>query len=212
MHEARAARALMHGRAGDRCVYLTFDDGPDPEWTPRVLGILASAGVRGTFFVIGRFARRHAELVRRLAGAGHEVGNHTWSHRHPWAVPASVGRSEVRDGAAAIADALGRAPKLFRPPHGRMRACMIDEALRGGQTPVLWSRSAIDWGPLGNAARIGARLRAVQPGDIVLMHDGGRGINRPRELARALSGFLADLAQRGLQARTLSDVHGKEDR
>jgi peptidoglycan/xylan/chitin deacetylase (PgdA/CDA1 family) len=212
MDESRATRTLVHGCADARHVYLTFDDGPDLEWTPRMLDILASAGVAATFFVIGRLARQHAQLVRRLAAAGHEVGNHTWSHRHPWTVPASVGRREVRDGAAAIADVLGRAPELFRPPHGRVRECMVEEALRGGQTPVLWSRSAIDWGPLGHVSGIGTRLRAAQPGDIVLMHDGGRGVNRPSELARALPGFLADLVQRGLAACPLSRIHAAGDR
>jgi peptidoglycan/xylan/chitin deacetylase (PgdA/CDA1 family) len=206
---ARAATALVRGRGGERRVYLTFDDGPDPEWTPRILDLLASAGASATFFVIGRLARQHPHLVRRLSAAGHAVGNHTWSHRHPWTVLASVGRSEVRDGAAAIADALGRAPQLFRPPHGRMRRCMVEEALRGGQAPVLWSRSAIDWGALGHASGIAARLRAVQAGDIVLMHDGGGGVNRPRELARVLPAFLADLVHQDLTARTL---HGTGDR
>jgi peptidoglycan/xylan/chitin deacetylase (PgdA/CDA1 family) len=152
MGESHATRTLVRGCADARHVHLTFDDGPDLEWTPRILDILASAGVGATFFVIGHLARQHAQLVRRLAAAGHEVGNHTWSHRHPWTVPASVGRREVRDGAAAIADALGRSPTLFRPPHGRVRECMVEEALRGGQTPVLWSRSAIDWGPLGHVS------------------------------------------------------------
>ena len=85
-----------------RSVYLTFDDGPDPQWTPRILDILAEAAVPATFFLVGRLAVRHSALVRRLAAEGHEAGNHTWSHRHPWTMFSSTARKEVHDGAAAI--------------------------------------------------------------------------------------------------------------
>ena len=187
-------------------VYLTFDDGPDARWTPRILDILAQANVCATFFVVGRFAREQVALVRRVAADGHELGNHTWSHRHPWTVLASTAREEVRDGAAAIADLIGRAPKFFRPPHGRLRRCMIEEAERGGQTLVLWNRSAVDWGPLGSARRIVHRLSAAQAGDIVLMHDGGRGINHPEELVKVLPEFLSNLSRRGLVPSLLPEL------
>ena len=190
-------------------VYLTFDDGPDARWTPRILDILAQANVCATFFVVGRFALEQVALVRRVAANGHELGNHTWSHRHPWTVLASTARKEVRDGAAAIADLIGRAPKFFRPPHGRLRRCMIEEAERGGQTLALWSQSAVDWGPLGSARRITHRLSAARAGDIVLMHDGGRGINRPEELVKVLPEFLSNLSRRGLVPSLLPESAGR---
>ena len=179
-------------------MYLTFDDGPDAEWTARILDILAQANVRATFFVIGRPARAQAPLLRRIAAHGHEIGNHTWSHRHPWTMLASAARKEVHDGAAAIADSIGQGARFFRPPHGRLRRCMIEAAECRSQKLVLWSRSAVDWGPLGSARGITARLGAAQAGDIVLMHDGGGGINHPGELVKALPSFLADLSRRGL--------------
>lgn len=178
--------------------YLTFDDGPDARWTPRILDLLAQADLRATFFVVGRLALGQPALLRRIAACGHEIGNHTWSHRHPWTMPPAAARQEVRGAAAAIADLTGRAPKFFRPPHGRLRRCMIEEAERDGQTLVLWDRSAVDWGPLGGAAGIARRLLAVQDGDIVLMHDCGRGINRPGELVKVLPRFLARLKQHGI--------------
>lgn len=177
-------------------VYLTFDDGPDAQWTPRILDLLAQANVLATFFVIGRLALGQPALVRRIVAQGHEVGNHSWSHRHPWTLPPAAARLEVRDGASAIADLIGRAPKFFRPPHGRLRRCMLEEAQRGGQALVLWDRSAVDWGPLGRASGISRRLHTVQDGDIVLMHDGGGGINRPGELVKVLPQFLAYLKWR----------------
>ena len=182
--------------AGRLC--LTFDDGPDPQWTPRVLDILAAADIPATFFVIGRLAARHSALVRRIAAEGHDVGNHTWSHRHPWTLLGSAARKEVHDGAAAIAGIVGRTPKFFRPPHGRLRRCMIEEANRGGQTVMLWNRSAVDWGPLGSARGVAERLSAAVEGDIILMHDGGQGINHPEELLKVLPEFLSNLSRRHL--------------
>lgn len=183
-------------------VYLTFDDGPDEQWTPRILDLLAEQNAQATFFVVGRFALEHPELVRRIAEQGHAIGNHTWSHRHPWAVSAAVARQEIRAGTSAIADIIGKAPIFFRPPHGRLRRCMLEEIERQGQTLVLWDRSAVDWGPLGLAAKILRRLDAVQDGDIVLMHDGGRGINRPDELVKVLPTFLARLGPNSYYKKT----------
>ncbi len=184
-------------------VYLTFDDGPDPRWTPRILDILAEAAVPATFFLVGRLAARYPGLVRRLAAEGHAVGNHTWSHRHPWAMTMNAARREVRDGATAIADILGQPPRWFRPPHGRLRGCMIEEAERDGQTMVLWNRSAVDWGPWASAAGIAARLDAVQGGDIVLLHDGRGWINRPWRTAEVLPAFLDRLHRRNLRPARL---------
>lgn len=192
-----------HATVDAGTLWLTFDDGPDSEWTPRVLDLLAAAGMRATFFVVGQLARATPALLRRAAAEGHAIGNHSWSHRHPWLLSSSAARREVRDGAAAIADILGRAPAHYRPPHGRLRRCALEEARESGQALVLWSVSAVDWGPLGFASRIGARLAKVNPGDIVLMHDGGRGINRPDQLALVLPGFLARLRQRNLSAAAL---------
>lgn len=184
-------------------VHLTFDDGPDRQWTPRVLDALAAAQASATFFVIGRQAQRAPELLRRMLAEGHEVGNHTFSHRHPWTLSRAAARAEVLDGAAVLADLLGQAPRFFRPPHGRTRPCMTAAARAAGQRLVLWHRSAIDWGPFGSAARILARLRATRRGEIVLMHDGRNRHNRPAELLRVLPDFLRELHRRGLRAAPL---------
>ncbi|WP_129642095.1 polysaccharide deacetylase family protein [Peristeroidobacter agariperforans] len=184
-------------------VYLTFDDGPDPEWTPRVLDALEQEGVKATFFAIGQQAQRLPDLLRRAHEAGHAVGNHTFSHRHPWFMSQRAARAQVRDGANAISDVLGVQPGFYRPPHGRERACMSDEAHRCGEQVVLWNVSAIDWGPLGAADGIEKRLDAVKAGDIVLMHDGQNKHNRPDQLLKILPLFLRKLSDRGLRPALL---------
>lgn len=199
MSAAATAGAVQPGQHQSN-VYLTFDDGPDADWTPRVLDMLAAARVPATFFMIGRSAQALPGLVRRVLAEGHAIGNHTWSHRHPLAMSTRQAREEVRSGAQALADVLGCPVKFYRPPHGRVRQCMVDEAARLGQSLVLWTLSAVDWGPFGSSRAIAGRLRRTEAEDIVLMHDGSRGINRTAELFKVLPQFMADLRHRGLQA------------
>lgn len=185
-------------------IYLTFDDGPDPRWTPQILDLLAQARMHATFFAVGQFAQREPALMRAVAAAGHAIGNHTFSHRHPWLMRSRAARAQVRDGARALSDVIGSEPAFFRPPHGRARPCMTDEAQLHGERTVMWDRSAIDWGWFGTASRIAARLSRVRAGDIVLMHDGQNIHNRPDQLLQALPQFLRELAHRGLPSRSLS--------
>jgi len=179
-------------------VYLTFDDGPDKEYTPLILDLLAAARIKATFFMIGELACRFPELVRRVQAQGHRIGNHSYSHRHPWFVTAARARREVADGSAAIADIIGERPGLFRPPHGAVRRAMAEESERLGEAMVLWDLSAIDWGPKGTAAGIAGRLARVKAGDIVLMHDSARGINRPDVLVGVLPQLFHHIEEGGL--------------
>ena len=197
--EARPQSAALSG-----VIYLTFDDGPDPQWTPRILDLLASAGAHATFFVIGDAARREPSLVRRAVAEGHAIGNHSLSHRHPWMMTSRAARHEVLAGAAAIEDVIGAPAKWYRAPHGRNRACMTAAAQEVGQTVVDWHLSAVDWGPLGKAERIAERLQRANAGDVLLMHDGRNRHNRPDELVKVLPTFLTALASRNLQSQTLS--------
>ena len=177
--------------------YLTFDDGPDPEWTPRVLDVLARADVLATFFVIGRLAQQSAGLLREVRAAGHVVGNHGFSHRHPWTLTRARARSEVRSALDTITQVLGERPQWFRPPHGRLGAYLVEAAREEGQRVALWSVSAVDWGPLATSDRIGARLAELRAGDIVLMHDGPLRHNRPDQTLQVLPALLAALARDG---------------
>lgn len=191
-------------RTSPASVFLTFDDGPDPEWTPQILDLLARAQVRATFFAVGQLARSTPALLRRAAAEGHVIGNHTFSHRHPWTMLSATARSEVRRGAEIIEDILGGPVSLYRAPHGRVRRCMSDQAARCGQRVVGWTLSAIDWGPFGTAPRIAARLDSIGADDIVLMHDGRNEHNRPDQLVQVLPQMLQQLTRKGLVAAPLA--------
>jgi peptidoglycan/xylan/chitin deacetylase (PgdA/CDA1 family) len=185
-----------------RC-YLTFDDGPHPETTAAVLQALAAARVTASFFVIGRLAREHAPLLRAAHAAGHTIANHGYDHVHPWMLSRARALSEIRDGADALAQVIGSRPEWYRPAHGRLSPYVLEAARSEGQEIALWSRSAVDWGPLASPRRILQRLRHVQAGDIVLLHDGPLRYNRPDCTVRMLPLLLARLARHGTGAAAL---------
>ena len=191
--------------------YLTFDDGPDPRWTPAVLEALADAGVVATFFVVGRLAIAHAPLVRVTRAAGHVVGCHSFGHHHPWLLTPDRARREVVDGANAVADVLGERPQWYRPPHGRLNRSIREAAHEAGLRVALWSVSAIDWGPFASPGRILSRLRMLGAGDIVLLHDGPLRHNRPDQTLQVLPDVLAGLAKHGPPPAALPTIVTMEE-
>jgi peptidoglycan-N-acetylglucosamine deacetylase len=181
-------------------VALTFDDGPHPEFTPRLLDILDQHRARGTFFLVGEMADKHPDLVRRLASAGHSIGNHSWDH--PF-FP-SLGRrsrwTQIRACERALAPHGGA--RLFRPPYGAQSMAMRLDALCLGYKIITWSVEAKDWRD-HDPERMAQRLiDTVKPGAIVLLHDA---IYRSRQavplydrapMLRALSLFLEQIRGR----------------
>lgn len=188
---------IRHGPRSEPSVYLTFDDGPDSRYTPRVLETLASFEIPATFFVLGASCAQHPQLIARLLDAGHQLGTHAYSHRHPWSLRKSAARDEVRRGFEAVRAAAGFAPRLFRPPFGRGRPAMSRAARELGLTTVMWSRSAMDWGPWGSASRIARRLTAARPGDILLLHDAPREKNRTDAMLEVLPSFIEGCLAKG---------------
>ncbi len=168
--------ALTAGRPGAMRVALTYDDGPDPRTTPRLLDVLRREHVRATFFVVGEAVDRAPELVRRMVRDGNGVGNHTYDHPHLEFAGAARVRDEVTRTDAALARA-GVATRLVRTPYGRRNAAVVQAIAAEGRTLVLWSDAeSHDWERPGDAAGIAADVVArVRDGSIVLLHDGDRG-------------------------------------
>ncbi|NNF29474.1 MAG: polysaccharide deacetylase family protein [Gemmatimonadetes bacterium] len=149
-------------------VGLTFDDGPDPVYTPRLLDLLASHGAKATFFMVGSRARSHPELVARVVGEGHAIANHTESHPSMPSRPRRERHRELRE----CQDALGpHATNLFRPPFGHQSLLSRWDAYRMGFDVVAWGSDVEDW--LGQTAdRFESRIhRSFRPGLILLLHD-----------------------------------------
>lgn len=157
----------------ERVVALTFDDGPDPEVTPRVLALLRARGVRATFFLIGRSARRHPEIVRRIVAEGHAVGNHSDEHSYLfWALPPARLLRDVRVAQRAIEEACGAKCRWFRAPVG-LKNCFLHSVLkRQGLELVSWRIRFLERRPV-DPRRLAERLRRrVTAGSIVMLHDG----------------------------------------
>ncbi len=153
-------------------IALTFDDGPHPEHTPRLLDVLANAGVRGTFFVIGERAEQHPELIRRIADDGHELGNHTWTHSEPSLTSAVRFLGEVALTRRLIQDLTGRDCRLTRPPKGALTIGKSLGLWRQQQTVVLWNIDPKDF-TMPDTDAMSQWIRGYRPqsGDIVLLHD-----------------------------------------
>lgn len=150
-------------------VALTFDDGPHPTYTSKLLDVLRRHEVRATFFMVGRYAQNHPRLVRRAYEEGHDVGNHTFSHAVLPELPSRERRQEIR---ACQRELGARATALFRPPFGaQSTASRIDTWWAGAKEVVGWSALLEDWKPFRKET-LARRLRdAIEPGAIILMHD-----------------------------------------
>jgi peptidoglycan/xylan/chitin deacetylase (PgdA/CDA1 family) len=197
---------IWRGRRGGRAVALTFDDGPDPAHTPRVLDILAREGVRGAFFLVGRRAQAAPEIARRIAGEGHDLGNHTWSHRSLWLCgPRETGR-EIARGHEAIAAAAGQAPRFFRPPWG-MTNLAVFPALRRFRTPcVFWTVQPEGRRPAPAARQVFVAARRAGPGAILDLHDADGVPGAGARLVEALPGLIEALRARGYALVPLRDL------
>ena len=124
---------------------LTFDDGPNPAWTPRLLDLLAKHNVHATFFMIGKFAKAERELAQRVAQAGHLVGNHTWSHPHLSRVSDSAVLDELTRTSDLLAQITGTPVRYFRPPFGARRPYVLKLARQLGLISVTWNTMTTDW-------------------------------------------------------------------
>lgn len=187
-----------------RLIALTFDDGPAPRWTPRVLAILAEARARATFFMLGASARRHADLVAgRLAE--HEVGNHTWAHRDLARMTYEQSHDAIRTAHDELAKLTGREPTLLRPPYGHLAGSSMLAANDLGYTAILWNRQMIESEfPDDPGGLTGYVVGAATPGTILLAHDTGPA---DRLIAiRGLAATIAGLRRRGFEFVRVSEL------
>ncbi|HET6229956.1 MAG TPA: polysaccharide deacetylase family protein [Longimicrobiaceae bacterium] len=197
--------ALGRLPGGGRRVALTFDDGPNPEATPRILDVLAEEGVRATFFVLGRHAERWPHLVRRVADEGHQIGNHGWHHLKLHRKPPAFVRRDLEMGTRAVGDAAGVRPRHFRAPHGFRSPWVTPIARSLGQRTVGWSLGVWDSARPGADEIVRRTMDGVRPGSIVLLHDGdGRDPAGDRmQTAEALPHIIRGLVDHGYTFETL---------
>lgn len=165
-------RILWKRSAAEGDVHLTFDDGPNPEYTPQVLDLLDRFNAKATFFLIGERARAHPEVVREIIARGHAVGNHSYSHRVLPDLAVDELPGEIDRARGILSELAGMAIGMYRPPRGRMSATALRYLLRRRLQIVMWSIDTLDYHRDSSEAVV-ERLRWEQPGagDIILFHD-----------------------------------------
>lgn len=182
----------LSGRA--RSMVLTFDDGPDPRYTPEILRILRAHRVRAMFFVCGEMVRGHPDLLRAMADDGHVVGNHTWSHPLLPGLSRSAIRSELERTSEAVMKAYGAWPVWFRAPYGAWNEATFRIGADLGMEPLGWNVDTLDWQSPGTGAIVGRVADNAAPGAIVLSHDAG---GDRSGTVRALREYLPRLLRSG---------------
>lgn len=214
----------IHATNSARKLAITFDDGPNPAITPKLLDLLDRYTARATFFVIGKFVRDSPDLLRQAVARGHSVGNHTETHpRLVWCAPGRI-REQLDSANAAIREALGHSPRWFRPPYGLRNPWVIPAAERLGLKTVTWSLICWDWkAPSAEwliprmqpiisraLARSDGRgnFHAGAGGDILCLHDGNHRFQNGdrRHTLAALEYWLPRWRDLGLEFVTIDDA------
>lgn len=179
---------------GSDAMVLSFDDGPDPRYTPDILATLRGYGIRAMFFVCGEMAAGNRDLLREMADDGHVVGNHSWSHP---LIP-KLSRGEIRDELGSTSEViektLGSPPLWYRAPYGAWNRNSFEIGAAMGMEPMAWTLDTLDWTTPGTGTIVRRVERGAAPGVVVLSHDAGG--DRSQSVA-ALRRYLPALIDKG---------------
>jgi delta-lactam-biosynthetic de-N-acetylase len=197
----RDGNLIWHGDTSSNKIYLTFDDGPHPEYTPKVLDILNEHDVKATFFLVGERAKRHPEIVRKIHDEGHVIGNHSFSHSDGYDIKEDSVYREIKLTDDIIRKITGIPSRYFRPPFGFFNYRYFEIAEKLGYKTVLWTFDAADWGNVSAEELEDKIISKTKGGSIILLHDGGE--NR-EELIEALPNLIIKLKEMGFEFKELS--------
>ncbi|MFF4077816.1 polysaccharide deacetylase family protein [Streptomyces sp. NPDC001777] len=177
-----------------RAMVLTFDDGPDPRYTPHILDTLREYDVRAMFFVCGEMAHDNQDLVRAIAGDGHTIGNHSWTHPLVTGLSRAGVRDELGPTSEVIERLTGTAPLWYRAPYGAWNRNSFEIGAALGMEPMAWTVDTLDWTEPGTGTIVRRVREGAAPGVVVLSHDAGG--DRSQSVA-ALRRYLPELLDEG---------------
>lgn len=200
-------RVLCQVETNEKRLALTFDDGPHPKHTPQLLDILKRKGIPATFFVVGKRIKRFPHILKRIAHAGHEIGNHTFHHLPLPLLPSFAIRRQLADTEKLITGATGLRSTFMRPPSGWFTPRVLDVARAMGYRPVIGTVHPLDSRRPGEATIVERVHGRIQPGAIIILHDGGWRLAADRSETVAAADRLTDeLLEHGYRFETLSQL------
>ncbi|WP_241657835.1 polysaccharide deacetylase family protein [Anaerobacillus alkaliphilus] len=184
-----AKSSIRRGNPERKFVALTFDDGPDPHYTPQILDILKEKNVRATFFVMGKQVENYPNIMKRIFNEGHAFGNHTWNHPSFPRVMTEQIIEEINSTQTVIDRTIGRRSDLFRPPYGAITKADALLLEKMGMRTIMWTVDTLDWSGLSGDDILSIVHRDISPGGIILQHN----FEPHREDARLLDGTVEAL-------------------
>ena len=197
--DTTSVKIIFHGPRDSMKVALAFDDGPFG-FTNDILDILAAHDVKATFFIVGIQVEKFPEIARRIVDEGHQVGNHTYSHKLLTKVGKATWTSQIDQASVVIYDATGVHPVIFRPPYRGYDNEIMDYVNEAGMTLVLWDVDPYDW-KTSSASLVEKRImKAVQPGSILTLHDLSAGTRK------GLDSIIVSLKERGYELVTVGEM------
>ena len=198
-----AEKGFSHGAREEKYVALTFDDGPHPRYTEKILSILERYGVKATFFMIGANVEHYTDVAKAVYHAGHEIGCHTYTHPHMKEITNAQLTEELTRCEALFEELSIPRPVLFRPPEGFRSPSQVKLIEERGYRLVIWSLDPKDWRGTPAEQMVSAAMTQVQGGDILLFHDYISGQNNT---IAAIEQLIPQLLESGYQFVTVSEL------
>ncbi|MFC5452742.1 polysaccharide deacetylase family protein [Paenibacillus aestuarii] len=201
-----AVKVINNVKTDHPMAALTFDDGPDDKYTPRILDILKKENVKGTFFVVGQQAKQHPQMMKRIVEEGHAVGNHSWDHPDLAKASPDKIQSEIMSTDDVIKQLTGAVPTLFRAPYGAVSPQLESEAEGSGHELIGWSVDTLDWDGKSVSQILTNVKKEVRPGSIILQHFAGGKKGNLNNTVEALPQIIAYLRQKGYTLVTVPEL------
>ncbi|MFY9279336.1 MAG: polysaccharide deacetylase family protein [Caldicoprobacterales bacterium] len=206
----RSKKVLRKGQTQKKQIALTFDDGPNPNYTPRLLDILKEHQVTATFFTMGKQAKLYPDIIKRMDAEGHALGIHSYSHRHAWLMSPTRTIRDMIQTYNILEHILGNPPKWYRPPWGTFNLISIFAAERLDLKTAYWSIEAQDWDKNTTVEHIyNTVIKKVHPGAIIVLHDNQGAPGAPERTLKALPTIIKSLKGQGYEFVSLDRMKGE---
>jgi len=201
---------IYRGQTAKKQVVLTFDDGPSPNWTPKILDELKREKIHALFFMVGHHVQKYPDIARRVAEEDHTIGNHGYAHSVMlYYTPAEL-EEEVKYAEHVIREITGQTTKYFRPPKAWLRKSIKDKVASMGYQTVLWSLNSKDWVAFNHKSMVRYISKNIKSGDILLFHDSGNvlsteGGNR-LQTVKSISLLARTLREKGYEFVSIEEL------